>query len=115
MNINMGLTSYYPMDSAIRLSYNRPLIFTVSIRTKLQYLFTSQLSIDDFAANRGQRMKHLKEILHSSPTSIVLPSVSLKQDFDYDKKSNKLVEYLEKTSHGAIIPLTAQGWFLYLL
>ena len=55
-------------------------------------------------------MKHLKEILRSSPTSIVLPSVSLKQDFEDDGKGNKLVEYLEKNSKGAIIPLTAQGW-----
>ncbi|XP_028401034.1 V-type proton ATPase subunit S1-like [Dendronephthya gigantea] len=66
-----------------------------------------KLSIDDFAATPSVDLKHLKDVLHSSPTSIVLPSVSLKQDFS-EKGKNKLVEYLKKNSHGAVIPLTAQ-------
>ncbi|CAB4014557.1 V-type proton ATPase subunit S1-like [Paramuricea clavata] len=68
-----------------------------------------KLSIDDFAANPGMDLKHLKDVLHSSPTSIVLPSVSLEQDFEEGKKNNKLVEYLETTSHGVVIPLTPEG------
>ena len=55
-------------------------------------------------------LKHLKEVLHSSPTSVVLPSVSLKQDFEDNEKSNKLIEDLENNSHGAVLPLTPQGW-----
>jgi hypothetical protein len=54
-------------------------------------------------------LKHLKDVLHSSPTSIVLPSVSLQQDFEEGKRNNKLVEYLETTSHGVVIPLTPEG------
>ena len=65
-----------------------------------------KLSIDDFAANPGMDLKHLKDVLHSSATSVVLPSVSLNQDNDEDEKNNKLVADLENSLHGAVIPLT---------
>jgi hypothetical protein len=52
-------------------------------------------------------LKHLKTVLDSSPTSVVLPSVSLNDD---SKMNNRLVEDLENDLHGAVIPLTPRGW-----
>ncbi|XP_046853300.1 V-type proton ATPase subunit S1-like [Xenia sp. Carnegie-2017] len=59
-----------------------------------------KLSVDDFATNSAERFKHLKKILYKSPTSIVLPSVALKNDLDYG--DNKLARYMRRNIPGNV-------------
>lgn len=66
------------------------------------------MSIDDFAAYQSSNLKHLRQVLESSATSIVLPSAILHSNSEQGV-TNRLVKYFEKNSQGNVLFLTANG------